>query len=155
MCSLIYSEIKYYPKENKGNWGVDYYNLWPYYHHAKIGLNQKPSSWDHLLLHWFVTLHMWREYDGLGFWWRKSGHLEWVFGFCAYFYYSLVLETSIWMRWQVCNYLLTGCLQSLVGVDHCETFSFQFVMNKEQNGRKCEHTCWHVFDNPILRKMHD
>ncbi len=88
------------------------------------------------------------------FWWRKSGHLEWVFGFCAYFYYSLVLETSIWMRWQLCNYLLSGGLQSLIGVDHWEPFFFQFVMNKEQNGRKCEHTCWHVFDNPISRKMH-
>jgi hypothetical protein len=100
-----------------------------------------------------MTLHMWREYDGMGFWWRKSGHLEWVFGFCAYFYYSLVLETSIWMRRQVCNYLLTGCLQSLIGVDHWETFSFQFVMNKAQNGRKCEHTCWHIFNNPIWHEM--
>jgi len=98
---------------------------------------------------------MWREYDGMGFWWRKSRHLEWVFGFCASFYYSLLLETSIWMRWQVCNYLLSDGLQPLIGVDHSETFSFQFVMNKEQNGRKCEHTCWHGFDNPIFRKMHD
>ncbi len=58
------------------------------------------------------------------------------------------------MRWQICSYLLTICLQSLIGAEHWETFSFQFVMNKEQNGRKCEHTCWHVLDNPVLRKMH-
>jgi hypothetical protein len=75
-------------------------------------------------------------------------------GFVLFKKHSLVLESSIWMRWQLCNYLLSGGLQPLIGVDHWEPFSFQFVMNKEQNGRKCEHTCWHVFHNPISRKMH-
>jgi len=83
---------------------------------------------------------------------RPLGMGIWVL---CLFYYSLLLETSIWMRWQVCNYLLSGGLKPLNALDHWEPLSFQFVMNKEQNGRNCEHTCWHVFDNPISGKMHN